>query len=421
MIKDTSQTDRVIMKKPAWYQRPPLRYGALGGGLLALVVFGVAHWSTSAFSINSDRLRFADVQRGLLIRDVNVNGRVVAADSATLYASATGTVTLKHRAGDTVQQGDVLAELDSPELTNELQREQSTLQRLSSEFSRQKIEAERLKLAAVKEADEASLALLAAERDWQRIASACAAQVIAKLDCLEREDAVKSASIRDQHAAKEAELEAQSVEFELATRKQEVARQTLVVQNLMRRVDELKLRAPFNGIVGSVAIADRAVLPINSPIMTLVDLSRLDVELSVPESYAEDLGLDMQVEVQLGNAQANGRILAISPEVTDNQVLVRVRLDNESQVGIRQNQRVSARILFEEKPNVLLVQRGPFVEADGGRFAYVVEGNTAMRRPVTLGATSVNAVEIIEGLKENERIVISGTENFERAERIQLN
>jgi len=67
------------------------------------------------------------------------------------------------------------------------------------------------------------------------------------------------------------------------------------------------------------------------------------------------------------------------------------------------------------------VQRGPFVESGGGRFVYVVNGNTAIRRPISLGATSTSTVEIISGLTENERIVISGTENFERAERIQVN
>lgn len=421
MIKDTSQTDRVVLTPPAWHQRRGVRIGAGIALLLSLATFGAMHWASSSFSINSERLRFAEVRRGDLIRDISVNGRVVAAESATIYASATGAVTLKQRAGDQVRKDDVLAEIDSPELNNELAQEKSTLQRLSSELSRQRIQTERLKLTAQKDADEASLALLAAERDWQRIAQACATQVIAKLDCLEKEDAVKSAQIRYEHARQEAELESKSVEFDLTTRIKEVERQSLMVNNLERRVDELKLRAPFDGIIGSVAISDRAVLPANTPIMTLVDLNRLDIELSVPESYADDLGIDMPVEVQLGTIKTEGRIVAISPEVNNNEVLARVRLIGEQQAGLRQNQRVSARILFEEKFNVLMVQRGPFVESEGGRYVYVVEGNAAVRRPVSLGVTSINAVEVLSGLKENDRIVISGTDNFQRAERVQIN
>ena len=82
---------------------------------------------------------------------------------------------------------------------------------------------------------------------------------------------------------------------------------------------------------------------------------------------------------------------------------------------------MSARILIEERPNVLLVARGPFVEDQGGRFAYVMDGDIAVRRPVRLGATSVNAVEILEGLQPGERVVVAGTDAFEDAERVQVN
>lgn len=421
MIKDTSQSDRILATPMAWYKRRLVIGLFIGTGLISLMAISLSHWSNGSFSISAERLRFADVHRGNLVRDVNVNGNVIAAESATLYMSAAGSISLKRRAGDSVKLGDELAIIDSPELNNELQRERSVLSRLRSELSRQKIEVERLKLAAKKDADETSLALLAAQRDWQRLENACVANAIAKLDCLEKEDAVKRAEIRHMHALNETALADKSIQFNLATHEQEVQRQALLVQNLERRVTELTLRAPFNGMVGNVAIADRAVLPINAAVMTVVDLNRLAVELAVPESYADEVGIDMGVEISLAGESRYGKIAAISPEVTNNQVLVRVRLDSDKQSGLRQNQRVSARILFEEKNDVLIVQRGPFVESGGGRFVYVLHGNTAIRRPIHLGATSTSAVEIISGLTENERIVISGTENFDSAERIQVN
>src|SRR5690606_33955704 len=91
-------------------------------------------------------------------------------------------------------------------------------------------------------------------------------------------------------------------------------------------------------------------------------------------------------------------VSAISPEVVNSRVLARVRFDGEQPPGLRQNQRVSARVLFEEKPDVLMVARGPFLESQGGRFAYVVRDGYAERVPVRIGATSVAAVEILEGL-----------------------
>ena len=68
-----------------------------------------------------------------------------------------------------------------------------------------------------------------------------------------------------------------------------------------------------------------------------------------------------------------------------------------------------------------MLPRGPFVETGGGRFAYVVEGNVAERRPVRIGATSVSAVEIVDGAKEGDKVVVAGADAFENAERVSVN
>jgi HlyD family secretion protein len=75
---------------------------------------------------------------------------------------------------------------------------------------------------------------------------------------------------------------------------------------------------------------------------------------------------------------------------------------------------------MEEKPDVLMVQRGPFVDSGGGRFAYVVTDDIANRRSIEIGASSMTDVEILGGLEPGERIVISGTDEFGDAERILI-
>jgi HlyD family secretion protein len=115
-----------------------------------------------------------------------------------------------------------------------------------------------------------------------------------------------------------------------------------------------------------------------------------------------------------------GTVTAISPEVVKNQVLARVRLEGAQPKGLRQSQRVSARLLIDEKPQALVLPRGPFVEQEGGHFAYVVEDGMAIRRPVTLGATSVSAVEVVGGLKPGDKVVIAGTEAFDNAPQVRI-
>jgi HlyD family secretion protein len=394
----------------------------------ALVVAAVAaalllagRWLSSERSDHAARLRIADVRTGTLIRDAAVTGRVVAAVSPTLYATMPGTVTLAIRAGDAVKKGDVVATLDSPELSSELERERSTLAQLEAQRGSARIASDQQRLQARREADEAAIALTAAVRDLEGSESAWKQGAIAEVEYQRDRDAVESARVRDRNARAMAKLAGDSAGFDLATAQQQAVRQRLAVTELERRVTELTMRAPVDGIVGTIAVADRAVVAANTPIMTIVDLSQLEVELEVPETYADDLGLGMTAEVGIGTATATGTLSAISPEVVRNNVLVRVRFAGAQPAGLRQSQRVSARILIEERPNVLMVARGPFLDAHGGRFIYVVDGGVAVRRPIRTGATSVSAVEILEGLSPGQKVVIAGSESFDDAATVRIN
>jgi len=416
MIPDTSAQDRTVATPRRRLPWP----GLLAGGVVVALLASAWVWAGAGRSVSAERLRFATVERGLLVRDAQVSGRIVAAVSPTLYAPAASTVNLKTRAGASVKQGDVLATLDSPELRAERDRELATLRGLEADVARQRILAQKARLLAARTADEGRLALQTAQRDAERTARACEVQAIPRADCLRYTDAVEAAQVRARHSETDAGLEGQNAALELKSREEALARQRAVVTDLERRVADLDLRSPVSGIVGSIAVADRAVVPANAPLMTVVDLSQLEVELEVPETYADDLGLGMKVEVRIGAQTLGGELTSIAPEVLERVVLARVRLDAQPE-GLRQSQRVSARVLIDERPDVLMLARGPFVEVQGGRFAYVMDDGDAVRRPITLGATAVSAVEIVDGLQEGERVVISGTDLFEDAERVQIN
>ena len=421
MIRDTAAQDRALAPAtlPLW-KRPAARRVALIALPVLLGLWGLSGWLSAERAVNADRLRFATVERGPLVRDAQVNGRIVAAVSPTLYAATASTVNLQTRAGASVKQGEVLALLDSPELRADRDRELATMRGLEADVARQRILAQKARLLAERTADESRLALQTAKRDAERTARACELQAIPRAECLRYADAVEAAEVRARHSDADASLEVQNVALELKSREEALTRQRAVVADLERRVADLELRSPVDGIVGSVAVVDRAVVPANAPLMTVVDLSQLEVELEVPESYADDLGLGMRVEVRIGAQTVDGELVSIAPEVLDRQVLARVRLAVQPD-GLRQSQRVSARVLIDEKPDVLKVARGPFLETQGGRFAYVMEQGTAVRRPITVGATAVSALEISGGLAEGERVVISGTDLFDDAERVRIN
>jgi HlyD family secretion protein len=423
MIRDTSATDRVIAQPPSSGGRRIGLAAAAAAGLVLLVL--VAGWAWRQLgaerAVGADRLRIATVERGTLVRDLSVQGRIVAAVSPTLYAPAPGIVTLEARAGDTVAKDDLLARIDSPELDNSLQRERALLSELEVAVSRQRIASQRQKLTTQRTADEAQVTLAAAEREMQRAEAAWAKHAIAQVDYLRARDALRTAEIGAAHAAADADLGVDAIEFELQTAEHQLQRQRLVVADLERQVGELAIRSPVDGIVGTVAVADRAAVPANGPLLTVIDLSQLEVELAVPEAYADELGIGMPAEIRFGGQAYAGAISAVSPEVVDGQVTARVRFQGELPAGLRQNQRVTTRVLFESREGVLKLARGPSLDDEGGRFAYVVADGMAQRRPIEIGATSLSEVEIVSGLQAGERVVISGTEAFEGAATILIN
>ncbi|NGZ83024.1 efflux RND transporter periplasmic adaptor subunit [Duganella aceris] len=421
MIRDTSSQDAVLTAPKGQHTKRRLVIAAGAVALVAVGYYLLHTWSGSAKSVSMSRLRVAEVGRGTLIRDAAVNGRIVAAISPTLYAASLATVTLKVNAGDTVKKGDTLAVLESPDLSDALKREQAAYAQIEADVARQRILARKQKLLARRDADTAEIDRLSAQRTLERYDAVSNEGIIAKIEYQKAKDALNSAEIRAKHAEQAAALEGDNVALELESKIKQLDQQRSSLSNAQRRVDELTVRAPVDGFIGTLSVANRSVVPANAPLMTLVDLSRLEVELEVPETYVADIGLGMTAEVNVGTAVTTGKLSALSPEVVKNQVLARVRFNGAQPPGLRQSQRVTARLLIDEKPNVLMIQRGPFVESEGGRYAYVLRDGMAIRTPIKMGATSVSAVEILGGLKQGDKVIIAGTETFENAERVSIN
>lgn len=384
-----------------------------------LILPAVQRWAGSSISVPRDRLRLATVTRADLVRDVSVQGRVVAAVSPSLFASAGGTITLLVDAGSSVEEGQLLATIDSPDLQNQLQQEQATLDRLSVEYERQKIESKQKALDNRKNIDLTNVTLVAAERERRRAESGIKIDAISQIDYEKTKDDLETAKLAHEHAVADAKLDDERLVFELKTRELQVQRQSMLVKDLERQVDELNMRSPVNGIVGNLMVDQKAAVSRNQVVMSVVDLSAFEIEAQVPESYADDLGLGMAAEVLVGNQSYPATLVSVSPEIIQNQVTTRVRFEGGMPPGLRQNQRLTTRILMEQKNNVLTLPRGQFLDSGGSRIAYVLDDdNVAHRRSIEIGARSLAAVEVVGGLQEGERVVISSIDQFRSADTV---
>ena len=363
-IADTSGQD-IRLEPPS--KRKQQWIAAIAVVALVLLAWMVApwfqRWADATISIPFDRVRLATVTRGDLVRDVSVQGRVVAAVSPTLYSTAPGTISLQVDAGERVIEGQVVAIVDSPDLASRLEQAESSLEQRQVELERQRIESRQLALDKRKSADLARVSLTAADREKRRADQAYELGVISVIDFEKAQDDLQNAEVAYKHAVADADLFDERLEFELRASELERNRQDLLVKNLQRQVDGLAIKSPVNGIVGDLLVDQKSAVGIDTPVMAVVDLTRFEIDAQIPESYADDLDVGMQAEIMIGGQKYPGELVAVSPEIINNQVNGRIRFSRAGPTNLRQNQRLTTRILLAEYNDVLIVQRGQFLDS----------------------------------------------------------
>ncbi|MBB1302442.1 efflux RND transporter periplasmic adaptor subunit [Pseudoalteromonas sp. SR44-8] len=416
MIKDTSGQDVSITQRRSY--KKPLIVLALSLAVLALCAQAFMGNNQGSISVERASLQIATVNISRLVRDVAASGKIVAANAPKIYSPERGYVDLQVKAGDKVNKDDIIALVDSPELNNELKQQQSVLARLDGELQRKHLEARRQKLSLTKTLDLAQVELNAADRENRRAKLSIEKNLISQIDLEKAVDDLARAKLSYKHAQQEVELAKDTLAFELKAAERDLARQQLIVDDLNRQVRNLTIKASVTGIVGNLLVQQKEAVTQSQPLMTLVDLSNFEAQLQVPESYANELGLGMEVELTLGAKKVTGVLSAISPEVNNREVTTRVRFDEELK-GIRQNQRLTARILLENRDDVLQIKRGAFMQ-QGGTQVYKVIGDTAQLVNITTGASSINAIELLQGVSSGDQLIISSYDNFKQASTLLL-
>lgn len=409
-FRDTRAQDQimsVLRPQQMWWRAP--RTWVIAAAVLAALLLARPLWRFMAAeqSISRASLRFASVEMGAIVSEASAYGRVVAAQAPTLYATTAGTVIFKVEAGAQVGSGEVLADVDSPELRNRLQQEQQALESAQSEADRQRVANRRAELAKARELEAARNVQTAAEREWQRAERAFELQAMSKVDHLRAGDALQAARIAFEFAERDLLLEKDALALELRNRQSLVQRQRLAVDEVQRQVAALAITAPFDGVVGTRLVADRSNVAANTGVLSVVDLTQLELEVPVAEIYAGKLVAGLPVQLEHNQQRYPGVVRTVSPEIVAGQFLLRVAFSEAQPPDLKQSQRVLARVQLERTEQTLTVQRGGFIDADGGRYAWKVSGDELVRTPITLGALAADRVEIVSGLQAGDQIVIS--------------
>ena len=421
MIKDTQNQDQLIANPPRKKWIPWFALVVITISISLMSWPSISMWYSSAAKVELSKITIAEVQRGDLSRNISVSGKVVAANAPQLYSSEQGKITLLVKPGEAVTAEQVVANVDSPELQAIVEQQKSTLEQLKIDNRRADLTDQEALLNLEQQMNAALSELKVTEREYQRADIAFGTNIVSEVEWLTKQDLQENAKRAYLHAQKRVDLARQRLEFEQKNRTFKVEKQQLVLEELYRRQRALDIKAPVNGVVGNWLVEQKNQVAAHTAIMTIVDLSEYEAEISVPEFYADELGIGLPVTLTVAGQVLPAEIMAISPEIKGNQVQVRAQITVAGAANLRQNQRVSAEIEFEKKLNTLYLKRGQFIGSNEGKHLYKLnENGQAEKISFRPGINNVEYIEILSGVAQGDRIIVSDYEDFNGADVVQI-
>ncbi|HKB08141.1 MAG TPA: HlyD family efflux transporter periplasmic adaptor subunit [Candidatus Polarisedimenticolia bacterium] len=399
-------------------------YGIGGVTVLAAITVGLSHLKPAAPSVSRATVWVDTVKRGPMVRQVRGLGTLVPEEIRWIPAATEGRVErIIIKPGTAVKADSVVLELSNPELENSANEADWQLKAAEADYSSLKVKLESQLLdqkAAFATAEAtAKQAELQAAADTELAGNGLISDLTLKLS----QSRASESATRLELDRKRLEIASESTRAELAA--QEARLEQLRAQAALRRdqVRQLRVRAGIEGVLQQlpIEVGQRA-----APGATLAKVTvpgRLKAELKIAETQAKDILIGQPASIDTRNGLVEGKVSRIDPAVLNGTVTVDVALTGALPKGARPDLSVEGTIQLEKLDDVLFVGRPAFGQEQSvvGLFRLGDGGQSAERVQVKLGRSSVNTVEIIDGLKAGDQVILSDTSAWDSFDRLRLN
>jgi len=399
-------------------------YGLIG--LLAIFSVGwyVSRLKPAAPSVDRASVWIDTVKRGPMQRQVGGLGKLVPEENTWVPAVTEGRVEKKlAEPGARVKPDTILLELSNPQLEQETINAEWDWKAEESSYADLTVRLERERLTQA--ADMAKL-----ESEYEQAVLRCDANaeleksgLISKLD-------VKRDSANAQELANRLQIEKQrlaiykeSIEAQLAQQRTRIDQRHALYVLKNSQLEQLKVRAGVAGVLQLIQVdVGQRVAP-GANLARVANPNKLKAELNIPETQAKDVQIGQEVSIDTRNGLIPGRVSRIDPAVKDGTVTVDVRMEGELPKGARPDLSVDGTIVLEKLEDVVYVghpvQGRP--ESQVSIFKLGPDGKGASRVTVKLGRSSVNTIEIREGLEPGDQVILSDTTAQDGFDSIRLN
>ncbi|MGB8716867.1 MAG: HlyD family efflux transporter periplasmic adaptor subunit, partial [Rhodanobacteraceae bacterium] len=396
-----------------------------GGGVLAVVaVVLTAAWMGPALpSADRASLWIGTVKQGDMLREVRATGTLVPRHKRWISAATPAQVDqILVWPGATVNADTVLMKLSNPEVADALRNAQAQVAAARADVAARRTQLQSQLL------DERS-ALAQAQSDYASAkvkadadAKAVKLDIIPRVQYQQGQIALKQLKSRMHIEQQRVDSFAANMKAQMDAVQAHLVQQQSNLQLRQRQASALNVSAGIDGVLQQVAVQEGAQVAAGSNLAQVARPDVLIARLKVPEVQAKDVAIGMPVTVDTHNGVVTGKVERIDPAVSEGSVQVDAILVGALPDGARPDMSVDGRIRISLLRNVLSVGRPALAKSDSDISLFRLDAGTneATRVPVRLGATSVDRVEVLKGLKAGDKVVLSDTSQWDNYDRIRI-
>jgi HlyD family secretion protein len=412
-----------IPRAPARRGRKQILFGALALVGIGVATLGLHGLKPAAPRVDRATVWIDSVQRGPLVIEVRGPGTLVPERIRYISAVTAGRVERRlAEAGEAVKPETVLLVLSNPDVQLEaLESErQLTVTRADQVNLRANLASQRLNQEA--QVAGARAAYLDAKRNAEAAESLAAKELIASNEASRARDQVEELATRFKVEQERLTVMTDAADSQLSLQQAQVDRLRDVNQFQRGRVRSMVVTAGADGILQELPLEVGQWAQSGATLARIVEPGRLKAVLRIPETQAKDVTLGQPAAIDTRNGIARGKVMRIDPAVQNGTVTVDVSLEGELPRGARPDLSVDGTIQVERLDNVLHLGRPAFGQAGStvGLFKLTPDGAEAVRTTVRLGRTSVNSVEILGGLQQGDKVIISDMSRWDGVDRVRV-
>ncbi|MBA3296134.1 MAG: HlyD family efflux transporter periplasmic adaptor subunit [Acidobacteria bacterium] len=415
---DIARSSDVIKKKKI----RRIIYGTVTLAVIVLITIGVSKLKPAAPSVERGTVWIDTVKRGDIPRQVRGSGTLVPEEIQWIPATTQGRVErILLRPGANVTPDSVILELSNPELQQSVREAQLAYQSAQAGFANRKQELESSLLN--QQGDVAGV-----EAAYKNEALNLEAQEKLFKDGLVSEIQLKQSRSRAEElqnrlsiGRKRLEMQTGGIRSQIAPQEAEVDQRRAAYDLRVRQLDDLKVKARMNGVLQLVPVEVGSQVAPGTNLARVANPTNLKAELRIAETQTKDIRIGQVADIDTRNGVVKGRVARIDPASAGGTVGVDVILEGVLPPGARPDLSVDGTIMLEVLTNVMYVGRPAFGQEHStvGLFKLNADGE-AVRTNVKLGRSSVNQIEIIDGLQPGDQVILSDMSAQDSFDRIRI-